>query len=284
MTYKKRSLKFQFTLKEGKFDDKGNDILTIDNIKAEVEMGAYGGISGSEMNCRVYGLGIDQMALLSYKGRQLSAPKQNLIKVWADDSPIFYGTITNCFADLNQAPDAPLIIQSFSTGFEQSLVSPPFSASGSVDVVDAITSIAKEIGYAVVNNGVKAKLSGAYFRGDPISQMRQIADAAGINVDFRLGVIYIWPPEGHVDDVMPLVSPETGLFGYPVFSGFGITFTCSFSNLICLGRKIKLVTEYPNASGDYTVITANNYLSSWTEGGPWSTVVYAAPVALGVTK
>lgn len=282
MTYKKRSLKFQFTLKEGAFDQQGNDILTLDNVKAEVEMGAYGGQTGSELNARIYGLSIEKMAQLSYKGRQLSGPKQNIIRVWADDVPLFYGTITNCFTDFNQMPDAPLMIQSFATGFEQSIVSPPFSAKGSVDVADAIKSIATTIKYVVVNSGVTSKLSGGYFRGDPISQIRQIAEASGINVDFRLGVIYIWPQGGRADDVMPYVSPETGLIGYPVFTGYGINFTCNFSSLVCLGRKIKLDTSLPNASGTYTVITANHYLSSWIEGGPWNTTVYAAPVDLGV--
>lgn len=72
MTYKKRSLKFQFTLKSGKFDDFGNEILTIDNIKAEVEVGAFGGVSGTTLEARVYGLSEEKMALLSYKGIQIN--------------------------------------------------------------------------------------------------------------------------------------------------------------------------------------------------------------------
>jgi len=282
MTYKKRNLKFQFTLKEGAFDEKGNNILTIDNIKAEVEMGAYGGVAGSELNARVFGLSMANMALLSYKGRQLSSIKQNMIKVWADGVPLFLGSITNCFADMNQMPDAPLIISAFATGFEQTINASPFSAEGSVDVATAIDSIAKTISYTVVNNGVNAKLSGVYFRGDPISQIRQICNAAGINSDFRLGVIYIWPQNGRVDDVRPYVSKSSGLIGYPVPSGYGMNFTSTFSNLFCLGRQVTLDTELPNASGEYTVISANHHLSTWMEGGPWCTVVYAASTDLGV--
>lgn len=88
MTYKKRTLKFQFTLKEGLFDDQGNDTLTIDNIKAEVEIGAYGGIAGTNMEARIFGLSLNNMAALSYKGIQYNGSKQNLMKVWADEKPI----------------------------------------------------------------------------------------------------------------------------------------------------------------------------------------------------
>ncbi|EBI4321364.1 hypothetical protein PMH75_002967 [Salmonella enterica] len=276
MTYKKRSLKFEFTLKEGAFDESGNNILTIDNIKAEVEIGAYGGISGTTLEARVFGLSIDNMALLSYKGIQLNGARQNMMKVWADGRPVFFGSITNCFADLNQMPDAPLIISAFSTGFDQSITAAPFSKEGVASVAEIITTIAASIGYTVVNNGVLAKLENPYFEGNPITQIQQCAHAAGIEIDFRLGAIYIWPQGGSIDDTIPLVSPQHGLIGYPVFSNYGINFQCQYSDLILRGRKVQLETSLPNGSGVYTVQSAIHHLSTWTEGGPWSTIVWAS--------
>lgn len=276
MTYKKRTLKFEFTLKDGAFDESGNNILTIDNIKAEIEIGAYGGITGTTLEARVYGLSIDNMALLSYKGIQLNGAKQNMMKVWADDRPVFFGSITNCFADLNQMPDAPLIISAFSTGFDQSIAAVPFSKEGVASVNEIITTIAASIGYTVVNNGVLTKLENPYFEGNPISQIQQCAHAAGIEIDFRLGAIYIWPQGGSIDDTIPLISPQHGLIGYPVFSNYGINFQCQYSDLILRGRKIQLETSLPNGSGVYTVQSAVHHLSTWTEGGPWSTIVWAS--------
>jgi len=276
MTYKKRSLKFQFKLKSGAFDDKGNDTLTIDNIKAEVEIGAYGGVSGSTLECKLYGLGLDLMAKLSYKGIQIDGAKQNLLKVWADDVIVFFGSITNCFADFNQMPDAPLFITGNATGYEQSIPAPPFTAKGSIDVADIISSIASGIGYTVVNSGVSYMFSNPYFDGNPIEQIKKAARAASINVDPRNGVIFIWPQKGAVDDVKPLISPKTGLLGYPVFSNFGATFQCTFSNLIVIGRRCQLETSLPNASGVYTITSATHHLSSWIEGGPWFTICRAS--------
>lgn len=276
MTYKKRTLKFQFTLKEGAFDDQGNSTLTIANNKAEVEIGAYGGIAGTNMEARIFGLSLNNMAALSYKGIQYNGSKQNLMKVWADDKPMFVGSITSCFSDLNQMPDAPLIISAFSTGFDQSITAPPFSREGVASVAEIIQSIAAGIGYTVVNSGVNAKVENPYFIGDPISQIHQVAELAGINIDFRLGAIYIWPQSGNVDDTIPLISPATGLLGYPIFTRTGITFQCVYSDLILRGRKIQLETSLPNGSGVYTIQSATHHLSSWTEGGPWATIVYAS--------
>ena len=267
MTYKKRTLKFEFTLKDGAFDESGNNILTIDNIKAEIEIGAYGGITGTTLEARVYGLSIDNMALLSYKGIQLNGAKQNMMKVWADDRPVFFGSITNCFADLNQMPDAPLIISAFSTGFDQSITAAPFTKEGVASVNEIITTIAASIGYTVVNNGVLEKLENPYFEGNPIAQIQQCAHAAGIEIDFRLGAIYIWPQGGSVDDTIPLISPQHGLIGYPVFSNYGINFQCQYSDLILRGRKVQLETTLPNGSGVYTVQSAVHHLSTWTSIG-----------------
>jgi hypothetical protein len=276
MTYKKRSLKFQFTLKSGAFDDRGGNILTIDNIKAELEVGAYGGVTGTTLDARVYGLSMEKMALLSYKGIQLNGAKQNMIKIWADEEPIFFGSIMNCFADMNQMPDAPLHIMATATGFEQSVIAADFSARGSVSVADIITSIAKPIGYTVVNNGVKDVRDNPYYSGDPISQIRQCARDAGIEIDISLMVISIWTRGGRKDEVKPFISPEYGLIGYPVFNNYGISFSCIYSNLIIRGRELELVTSLPNASGTYTIQAAKHYLSTWTEGGPWMTTGWAS--------
>ncbi|MEI7410050.1 hypothetical protein [Pectobacterium aroidearum] len=276
MTYKQRTLKFEFTLKEGSFDESGNNILTLNNVKAQVEIGAYGGITGTALEARVYGLSIDKMALLSYKGIQWNGAKQNMMKVWADDRPIFFGSITNCFCDLNQMPDAPLIISAFATGFDQSVKAAPFASDGVSSVAEIITTIAASIGYGVVNNGVLAKLENPYFEGNPISQIHQCAHAAGINLDIRLGVVYIWNQNGNVDDIIPLISPANGLIGYPVFSNYGINFQCQYSDLILRGRKVQIETSLPNGSGIYTIQSAIHNLSTWTEGGPWTTIGWAS--------
>ncbi len=276
MTYKKRTLRFQFTLSEGSFDDAGSDILTIDNIKAEIQIGAYGGIFGTSLDARVYGLSLGNMGRLSYKGIQLNGAKQNMVKIWADDRPIFFGSITGCFADLNQMPDAALIISAFATGFDQSITAPPFSKAGVVNVSDIIQSIAESIGYTFVNSGVSSQVENPYFTGDPISQIHQCVELAGIEADFRLGTVYIWPRNGSVDDTMPFVSPGDGLIGYPVFTRTGINFQCQYSPLIIRGRKIQLETSLPNGSGVYTIQSATHSLSTWTEGGPWTSIVLAS--------
>ncbi|WP_338564721.1 hypothetical protein [Erwinia sp. E_sp_W01_6] len=73
------------------------------------------------------------------------------------------------------------------------MIAAPFTKEGAASVAEIIDSIAKSIGYVLVNNGVLAKIENPYFEGNPVSQIQQCAHAAGIEIDFRLGSIYIWP-------------------------------------------------------------------------------------------
>jgi hypothetical protein len=77
------------------------------------------------------------------------------------------------------------------------------------------------------------------------------------------------------DTVIPLISPEYGLIGYPIFSNGGVMFQTQFSSLLTTGRKIKLLTSLPHASGNYKLTNVTHELSSWVEDGPWHSICIA---------
>lgn len=270
MTYKKRTLKFQFKLEKGAFNDKGDNILTIDNIKANLHVGGYGGTSGTVMNAEVFGLSLEKMALLSFKGIQYESTTQNMMKVWANEELIFTGSIGSCYIDLGRMPDAPLIIQATSTFYDQSIETKDFSVKGDVKVSDIITAIAKSMGYAVViNSSINQVEKDPVYHGNLYQQLTDCLRAHDLTWDIRNGVIFVWKSGTTIDEVMPLVSSENGLIGYPIFNGFGVSITTSFSSLLVRGRNLKLETDLPNASGVYGINDVAYILSSWQEGGSW---------------
>lgn len=272
MTYQKRRLKFQFKLSSGAFDENGNDTLTIDNIKASVNVGGYGGVSGTVLNAEVYGLGLERMAMLSFKGIQYERTIQNMMKVWANDELIFTGSIGSCYTDLGRMPDAPLIIQATSTGYDQSVPVKDFHVQGDAKVADIISSIAKIIGYqAVIGDSVNDVEADPFYTGNYIEQITACARAHNLNWDFRNGTIYVWKEGDTIDKTVPLVSAKSGLIGYPIFNGWGVTITTMFSSLLVRGRNLQLQTDLPNASGLYGINNSQYILSTWQEGGPWFT-------------
>ncbi|MGK8226365.1 hypothetical protein ACDY94_03755 [Escherichia coli] len=280
MTYKKRNLKFEFSLTDQVFDGSqgpgNNNVLTIENARAVVEYNGYGGSALTTLTASLYGLNLSNMAKLSYAGNQRGKTKNNWMKVWAQDELIFMGTITFATTDFNEAPDAPLLIEAHALGAERSLPAKPFAVDGDVDVIDAIRAIANPLGIMVsVLEDIKFPISNPYVVGDPVSQIIQLAQMAHLNIDCSTQVIRIWTQQGSWDDVVPFVSKGSGLIGYPVWSRDGLYLTTMFSSNLIAPRKMKLETELPGASGMYTISTVKHILSTWIEGGPWFSFVVA---------
>ncbi|TBL55588.1 hypothetical protein EYZ00_03790 [Hafnia paralvei] len=280
MTYKKRLIKIEFTLTDQVFDGiqgpTNDNVLTIDNARAIVEYNGYGGAALTTLTCRVYGLNLSNMAKLSYAGNLRGQTKNNRIKVWAQDELIFSGTITFATTDFNEAPDAPLVIEAHALGAERSLPSSPFSVEGSVDVIDAIRSIADPLGIMVsVLEDIKFSLSNPHVVGDPVSQIIQLANIAKLNIDCSTGTIRIWSLKGSWNDIVPYVSKDNGLVGYPTWTRDGLYLTTMFSSNLIAPRKMQLKTELPGASGMYTINTVKHVISSWVDGGPWFSFVVA---------
>lgn len=273
MTYKQRNLKFQFGLASGQFNDEGANILTLENVKAEVQVAAFGGLSANTLDAKIYGMSLKNMGLIGYKGVQYGVVTQNSVKVWAEDVALFSGTIGWAYVDANQMPDAPLIIQASTTGYAQSEPVVDFSQKGIVKIADIITAMANYIKLTVV---IHADVNGVekdpHYTGNTIDQIRTCARNNGLLIDIRLGAIFVWPEGKPVDNNVPYVSKETGLLGYPRFDGWGLEFTTMFSPLLIQGRDVQVQTDLPNASGVYNINSAVHHLSSWIEGGPWMTM------------
>lgn len=279
MTYKQHNIKVEFQLVDGKtFDDSGNNILTIENVRAYVNMAAWGGISGTQITLQIWGLTTSQMATLSYRGIWIGSEKFNLMRVWVDSHAIFEGFISDAYADFNQLPDTPLTITaSMMFGLRAKEVE-PFTASGDVDIVDIITAMAKKADLTVENYGATGVISNPHYTGNVVNQIQQAANALDIDTDFGIDKVAIWPHGQPKVEKLLFTSPEYGLIGYPIFTGVGITATTLFSNEIILGRKIQIETSLPNASGTYLITGAEHYLTSWLDGGQWHTSFSGTPV------
>ncbi|WP_369788306.1 hypothetical protein [Rouxiella sp. WC2420] len=277
MTYQKRDITYEFTLAQGTFDDSSNT-LTISNCKSELTLGAYGSSAGNQLNLKIYGLSLEYMAKLSYKGQLGLGIAQNLMKVTVNDQVLFLGTIVAAYSDFNQMPDAPLILDARATGYEQSVVCAPTFKKGPANVADMIAALAKLMGYSFSNNGVTTVEDSPHYNGSAVDQINAIAKNNGIELDMRQGSITIWPEDGARDTTKLFVSPESGLIGYPYFAMQGINFTTMFSSELIYGREVELKTDLPDASGDYIIKQGTtHYLSTWVEGGPWFTMVVAGP-------
>lgn len=278
MSYLRREMKVEFTLKDGAtFDGQGGDTLTLTNAKCFASLAAYGGMAGTQLTLQVWGLSVEHMASLSARGIWINGVPQNRIRLWAGEHMIFDGFISDAFADYNQLPDVPLVITASMHFALRGKEVAPFSASGDVLVADVISAMAASVGLSFENVGVTATIPNPYFRGNIVQQMVDAARATGSDIEIGVDKVSIWPQGGPRGGTILYTSPQYGLIGYPVFTNVGLAINTVFSPEIYNGRLIQVETSLPNASGQYLVIGAQHSLTSWTEGGQWATSASLQP-------
>lgn len=278
--YKQHSLRFEFKNKTGTFDKAGNDKITISNVKATVSLNGVIGRTGTSAEVSLYGLSLERISELSGRANGSTSNTQNInVGIFADDILVFYGVMTASIANMNQAPDSCLSITAIADAELRNKAVSPFTAKGSQSLTDVINAICTAAGYeAVFGDGVNGMTTSGspHFEGSVFDQLHQVCSEYGLAMAVTPpGKAEFWPSNSKRDDVVPYISSEYGLIGYPVFAAGGVMFQTQYSSLLSIGRYIEMKTEVPWASGRYQLSTVRNELSSWITGGPWHSICTA---------
>lgn len=277
--YNKKELRYEFTLSKRKFDNEGNNKLSIGNLKSSFRVGAYGDYGGTQAEITIFGLSAERLAVLSGQGIGVYTPRPGdaLVDVFVGNTKIYSGNIRASYANMNGQPETALILNAVAGFNLQIEPASPFSLPGSVDVYDMLGAICKVYGLGFNSPMVNRPVAqNPYYNGSPMDKIREICADHGLSYQIFDKVLNVWPKDSPLDKVVPVVSAESGLIGYPVFSEAGITFQTQYSSLLAQGREVDLRTSLPNASGRYLLRVVEHFLTSWTEGGSWHTVCQAS--------
>lgn len=291
MTFVRRRLDITFTLMpttsasspnvttNPTFAEGGNQV-TLTNHRATAQIKKAGGLAMTECQFRIYGMSLSLMNQLSTLGRLPLAGRNNAISVSAGDDEsgmgvVFQGTITNAWADFKGSPEVPFHVVAQSGMAGALAIAPPSSFTGSADVATIMSGLATQMGLAFENNGVTAQLANPYFPGALYAQAQACAEAAGIDMVVELGVMAIMPRGRPRGGQVPLITPQTGMIGYPAFTGNGIAIQTLFNPSITFQGLIKVESELTPANGQWRVYSLMHDLAAETPGGPWFTFLEA---------
>ncbi|MGV3346426.1 hypothetical protein ACGVWS_12045 [Enterobacteriaceae bacterium LUAb1] len=272
--YSKKELRYEFSLSNGVFDESGNNKISVNNVKSSFRMGSYGNYGGTQAEITIFGFSADRLAALSGKGVGVYNLNHDArISVYAGENKLFSGGIYASYANMNAQPETALAMNAIAGLDLKTSSSMAFSHPGAVPVNSMLQSICNFAGFKLNEKGLEGLISqNPYYSGSLLDQIRSICLDYSLWYRIFDNVLTVWPDKFSADDVVPLVSPENGLIGYPVFTQSGITFQTQFSTYLSQGRDIELVTSLPNASGRYRLYVVEHFLSSWTEGGNWHTI------------
>lgn len=265
--------------------------VTLSGMRISANIHKAGGASQGEAQLRIYGMSLTLMNQLSTLGRTPVIIGKNEIAISAGDeetgeSLIFRGTIAQAYTDLGGAPDGVFQVSAYSLLYQAVQSIPPTSFQGGVNVVLILQNLATQMGMSFENNGVNVRLSNPYFEGSAKSQAEAAVQAAGIEWNAcDNGILAIWPKGGSRGGVVPLISPATGMVGYPYPSGQGLLgVKTAFNPNINFGAKIEVDSIIEPAKGLWTICSVEHNVESEMPGGQWYTSVLGTPPGYLVVK
>ncbi len=276
--YNQRSLRFEFVNETSSFDEKGNNTISISEVRSTASFQSAGNLFGTQVNVSLFGLSMELLASLSSKAMGLfgSDTERVSMKIFVGDTAIFVGYMTSSIANMNTAPNSSLMITATANADLQNKPASPFSFNGATPVTSVITAICKAAGYSPYITGLDGIVAtNPHYEGSIFNQLEKLCDDFEIAMSVASPTITFWPQNEKKDDVMPLISPEYGLIGYPIFSNGGVMLQTQFSTLLTTGRNVRLITSLPHASGTYKLTSVSHELSSWMPDGPWHSVCIA---------
>lgn len=199
---------------------------------------------------------------------------------------LYSGVVTQAWQDFNNAPETLFHIMSVSTLAAQITAAPPRSYSGQTDVAVVMQSLATQMGLKFENTGVSGVyLTDPYLPGTAMQQMRRAARAAGINAIVDNDTLAICPHGMPRGGSVPLISPTTGMIGYPAHMPTGRIAVRTMYNpsIKYMGQVIIQGSSIPQANGQFMVWQLSHELESFSAGGKWETRFEAvSPNYIGV--
>jgi hypothetical protein len=292
-SFTEKLLTAKFELGSGNFTEGGNT-LTLSGLRMSAQITKAGGVSMGYLSLDIWGMPMKQMNELSTLGMQVILVRRNTITLLAGDasgmSTAFIGTIVNCYANLQGAPDTPMHIDA-SVLFADAVINVPAqSIKGSASVDTIMHGLADQMKLSYENNGVTTQLSNPYFSGSARDQA--LACIAGAGCAWNggdNGVLAIMPKNGSrtsLTDIPLLAPPPDGtMISYPSFTAQGIMVKTLYNPAIQFMGRVKVQSKLLDsqkladnnklaqaalpANGIWGVFCIDHALDSMLPGGKW---------------
>lgn len=289
----KKQLRFVITLdprnQTGTYATSGTDTMTLQGFRASVDIDKAGGVQMSTLRAKIYGIKIDDMnaaTVLQWKNNIYI--ERNTIEVYAIDGDvetlIFAGNIVMSYGDFSSLPEVCLNIQAQSAFYNQLAAAAPLSVKGGIDVAIVMERIAKSMGLAFENNNVHVILTDVYVANTLTEQAKELAQMCGFRLYIDDKTLAMTNPYEPRTGQIPNISAESGLIGYPMFDGLGVTFRTLFNPAITFGGSVQLDTDLKNAKGQWIVTSIAHKLECEKPNGAWFSTVRGNANGLAITK
>lgn len=195
---------------------------------------------------------------------------------------LFKGTILEAQPVYDAAPEVSFRLQAITGYFQKINPVPPTSYPGNVPLDEIVADLAEKMGFAdfTVDGDAWAVLSSPYLSGTYYDQLQQACQAAGADFYFQ-GDSLLVTKQGLPRSQQPalILSPTSGLIGYPSYERAGLNVACLYNPAILCGSPIIIRDSVvPSANGRWFPYSTEHLLESEKPGGSWFSKLYCLRV------
>jgi hypothetical protein len=282
MSFTKKRIDVTITLGTGEFGDTGSNEVTLTGLRVQSLITVPGGDAMAAAQVRIYGVSLSMVNQLTTIGPINTAirARNSMLLAAGDENGmqvVYAGTIGDAWGEYQGAPETPLNIIGYAGLIDAIKPVGALSFVGATDVASIMQQLAETMGLAFENNGVQVQLANPYFPGTALMQVRSCARAAGISYLIDRGTLSIWPRGAARSGDVPVISPATGMVGYPRFVSNGLQVSTEFNPAIKVGGNVQVQSSLPVACGIWTVTNLTHALESETPNGAWFSEFGAYP-------
>jgi hypothetical protein len=185
---------------------------------------------------------------------------------------VYQGTITAAYADMMSAPEVSFVIIAMAGMIENLQITPDSCYPGSADAADMIKTLAGQMNLGFDNsNNASQILRDQTLVGTARQQAFDCAKAAGFEILIWNGVLSIWKKDTFRKARIPVLSPVTGMVGYPSYAGVGLVVLALYSPDFVFGALVEVQSDLLIANGKWQILTMTHDISADLPNGPWFT-------------
>jgi hypothetical protein len=257
------------------FPGTGNNTLVLTKLRMSAKVDAVARLATS-LDLKVFGMKREDMNALTVAWANPPIVLNNIVIVEANNgngwAQVFSGTIKEAQPIYRAQPDVYFQVIGITGYFQKINVAAPTTYPYQVDIGVVAGDIIEKMGFTYVDGGADGVLDTPYFYGSLWDQLSKACAAA--KADFYMqGDNVLVVPQGKPRAGAPSVvlTPDSGLVGYPEYSGAGLEVTAIYDPAFSCGAPIDLTTSVPSATGRWFPIKLKHVLEPLLPRGQWLT-------------
>lgn len=282
---KRKIIRVSITLRDGdvSFTAENDNRLKSTGLAISTSITYGNGAISPIAQITVYGLPIETMNKLFRVQWNTMASLLNMVKIEVGDDPnnlmvAYEGNITFAKPNMDGAPNIALVIESQMAVVEKMKYTDPFTIpkGESADVADIIAFLCKDMGFEFENNEVSHILTDTTLNGSNMEKIEKLAQMCDFDLYVEQRSITICKKGAARPLKIPVISPSSGLIGYPSPDQRGVTLNCAYDPIVRFGGIIRVSGSLiAVANADWRIYGLVSTLEANIPQGKWQMAVNA---------